>query len=108
MGFRINTNILSLTAQRNLLASSKSFGKALERLSSGTRINRAGDDAAGLAISEGLGAQVRGIRVAVRNANDAVGFLSTAEGGLGELTNITQRLRELAIQASNGTLGGMC
>lgn len=106
MGFRINTNVLSLTAQRNLASSSKAFGKALERLSSGSRINRAGDDAAGLAISEGLGAQVRGIRVAIRNANDAVGFLNTAEGGLAELTNITQRLRELAIQAANGTLGG--
>ncbi len=105
MGFRINTNVLSLTAQRNLTYSSKSFGKALERLSSGSRINRAGDDAAGLAISEGLGAQVRGIRVAIRNANDAVGFLNTAEGALAELTNITQRLRELAIQAANGTLG---
>ena len=106
MGFRINTNVLSLTAQRNLASSSKAFGKALERLSSGSRINRAGDDAAGLAISEGLGSQVRGIKVAIRNANDAVGFLNTAEGGLAELTNITQRLRELAIQASNGTLGG--
>ncbi len=105
MGFRINTNVLSLTAQRNLGSSSKAFGKALERLSSGSRINRAGDDAAGLAISEGLGSQVRGIKVAIRNANDAVGFLNTAEGGLAELTNITQRLRELAIQASNGTLG---
>lgn len=106
MGFRINTNILSLTAQRNLANSSKAFSKALERLSSGSRINRAGDDAAGLAISEGLGAQVRGIRVAIRNANDAVGFLNTAEGGLAEQTNIVQRLRELAIQAANGTLGG--
>lgn len=105
MGFRINTNVLSLTAQRNLSVASKAFGKALERLSSGSRINRAGDDAAGLAISEGLGSQVRGIKVAIRNANDAVGFLNTAEGGLAELTNITQRLRELAIQASNGTLG---
>ncbi len=105
MGFRINTNVLSLTAQRNLGVASKAFGKALERLSSGSRINRAGDDAAGLAISEGLGSQVRGINVAIRNANDAVGFLNTAEGGLAELTNITQRLRELSIQASNGTLG---
>lgn len=106
MGFRINTNVLSLTAQRNLATSGKAFARALERLASGSRINRAGDDAAGLAISEGLGAQVRGIRVAVRNANEAVGFLNTAEGGLAELTNITQRLRELAIQAANGTLGG--
>ncbi len=105
MGFRINTNVTSLSSQRALLTSSKSLGKALERLASGSRINRAGDDAAGLAISEGLGSQVRGVRVAIRNANDALGFLNTAEGALAELTNIVQRLRELAIQASNGTLG---
>jgi flagellin len=105
MGLRINTNVLSLTAQRNLQKTSKALGKALERLASGSRINRAGDDAAGLAISEGLNSQVRGVRVAIRNANDALGFLNTAEGALSELTNITQRLRELAIQAANGTLG---
>ena len=105
MGFRINTNVLSLSSQRNLSISNKAYRQALERLSSGSRINRAGDDAAGLAISEGLQAQVRGTRVAIRNANDAVGFLNTAEGALQELTNISQRLRELAIQASNGTLG---
>jgi len=105
MGLRINTNVLSLNAQRNLAATSKALGKALERLSSGSRINRAGDDAAGLAISEGLQSQVRGLRVAVRNSNDAIGFLNTAEGALNEITNITQRLRELAIQAANGTLG---
>src|SRR6185436_9330286 len=105
MGFRINTNVISLASQRALTSSSKALGRALERLASGSRINRAGDDAAGLAISEGLGSQVRGVRVAVRNANDALGFLNTAEGALSELTNITQRLRELAIQASNGTLG---
>src|SRR5690606_27102782 len=82
----------------------KALGKSLERLASGSKINRAGDDAAGLAISEGLASQVRGIRVAIRNANDAIGFLNTAEGALSEVTNITQRLRELAIQAANGTL----
>lgn len=105
MGLRINTNVLSLNAQRNLQSTSKSLGKALERLSSGSRINRAGDDAAGLAISEGLRSQVRGLRQAVRNANDSLGFLNTAEGALSEITNITQRLRELAIQASNGAIG---
>ncbi len=105
MGFRINTNVTSLSSQRALLTSSKALGTALERLASGSRINRAGDDAAGLAISEGLGSQVRGVKVAIRNANDALGFLNTAEGALAELTNIVQRLRELAIQASNGTLG---
>jgi flagellin len=104
MGLRINTNVLSLNAQRNLSNTTHSLSKALERLSSGARINRAGDDAAGLAISEGLQSQVRGLKVAVRNANDAVGFLNTAEGALGEITNITQRIRELAIQAANGTL----
>jgi len=105
MGLRINTNVASLNAQRNLQNTSKSLGRALERLSSGSRINRAGDDAAGLAISEGLQAQVRGLRVAVRNANDSLGFLNTAEGALGEITNITQRLRELAIQSANGAIG---
>jgi flagellin len=105
MGLRINTNILSLNAQRNLASTSKALGRSLERLSSGTRINRAGDDAAGLAISEGLKSQVRGLRQAVRNANDSLGFLNTAEGALAEITNITQRLRELAIQAANGALG---
>lgn len=105
MGLRINTNVLSLNAQRNLDKTSKALGKSLERLSSGSRINRAGDDAAGLAISEGLQSQVRGLRQAVRNANDSLGFLNTAEGALAEITNITQRLRELAIQAANGAIG---
>jgi flagellin len=104
MGLRINTNVLSINAQRNLSSTTRSLSRALERLSSGSRINRAGDDAAGLAISEGLQSQVRGLKVAVRNTNDAVGFLNTAEGALGEITNITQRIRELAIQAANGTL----
>lgn len=105
MGLRINTNVLSLNAQRNLDKTSKALGRSLERLSSGSRINRAGDDAAGLAISEGLQSQVRGLRQAVRNANDSLGFLNTAEGALAEVTNITQRLRELAIQAANGAIG---
>lgn len=105
MGLRINTNVASLNAQRNLQSTSRALGRSLERLSSGSRINRAGDDAAGLAISEGLNSQVRGLRQAVRNANDSLGFLNTAEGALGEITNITQRLRELAIQASNGAIG---
>lgn len=106
MGLRIGTNVASLQGQRNLTSSTKALNKALERLSSGQRIVRAGDDAAGLAISEGLRAQIRGFRQAVRNANDAMGFLSTAEGSLSEMTNIAQRLRELAIQAANGSLGG--
>jgi len=105
MGLRINTNVLSLSAQRNLGNSQKLLASALEKLASGSRINRAGDDAAGLSISEGLNAAVRGYTVAIRNANDAVGFLNTAEGALSNLTNIAQRLRELAIQAATGTLG---
>lgn len=105
MGLRINTNTAALQAQRNLGKTTKSLNKALERLASGERIVRAGDDAAGLAISEGLRSQVRGLRQAVRNANDATGFLQTAEGALSEMTNIAQRLRELAVQAANGSLG---
>ncbi|PIR22931.1 MAG: hypothetical protein COV44_05350 [Deltaproteobacteria bacterium CG11_big_fil_rev_8_21_14_0_20_45_16] len=105
MGLRINTNTAALQAQRNLGKTTRALNKALERLASGERIVRAGDDAAGLAISEGLRSQVRGLRQAVRNANDANGFLATAEGALAEMTNIAQRLRELAIQAANGSLG---
>ncbi len=105
MGLRINTNVLSLNAQRSLMHTTKALSRSLERLSSGSRINRAGDDAAGLAISEGLNSQVRGLRQAVRNANDSLGFLNTAEGALAEMTNLTQRLRELAIQAANGAIG---
>lgn len=105
MGLRINTNVAALQAQRNLGKTTTALNRALERLASGERIVRAGDDAAGLAISEGLRSQVRGLRQAVRNANDANGFLQTAEGALSEMTNIAQRLRELAIQAANGSLG---
>lgn len=105
MGLRINTNVLSLNAQRSLMETTKALGRSLERLSSGSRINRAGDDAAGLAISEGLDVQVRGLRQAIRNTNDSLGFLSTAEAALSEMTNLTQRLRELAIQSANGVMG---
>ena len=105
MGLRINTNVLSMNAQRNLQQTTKSLARSLERLSSGTRINRAGDDPAGLAISEGLNSQMRGLRQAIRNANDSTGFLNTAEGALAEMTTLSQRLRELAIQAANGAIG---
>ncbi len=105
MGLRINTNVSALSAQRSLGKTTQSLNKALSRLASGERIVRAGDDAAGLAISEGLRSQIRGLRQAVRNANDANGFLQTAEGALSEMTNIAQRLRELAVQAANGSLG---
>lgn len=105
MGLRINTNVAALQAQRNLGKTTRQLNKALERLASGQRVTRAGDDAAGLAISEGLLSQVRGLAQAVRNANDANGFLNVAEGALSEMTNIAQRLRELAVQAANGSIG---
>ncbi|NQU43664.1 flagellin [bacterium] len=97
----VNTNISSLNGQRNLYKSTGALSKALERLSSGLRINRAGDDAAGLAISEGLRSQVRGLNQAVRNANDGISLINTAEGALDTYTQILQRVRELAIQASS-------
>jgi len=103
MALTVNSNIPSLNAQRNLQKSTLALGKSLERLSSGLRINRAGDDAAGLAISESLRAQVRGLNVAVRNANDGISMVATAEGAIQEITNILQRMRELAVQAANDT-----
>ena len=105
MGLRINTNITSLNAQRQMGATRGSLDKSLERLASGSRINHAGDDAAGLAISENLRAQIRGIRQAKRNALDGVSLIQVSEGGLNELSNIIVRLRELAIQAASDTIG---
>lgn len=99
----INTNVASLNAQRNLNTSQTSLATSLQRLSSGLRINSAKDDAAGLAISERFTAQIRGINVAVRNANDAISLSQTAEGALTEVSNNLQRIRELAVQASNAT-----
>jgi flagellin len=99
----VNSNIPSLNAQRNLTNSVSSMAKSLERLSSGMRINRAGDDAAGLAISETLRAQVRGLDQAARNANDGLSLIGTAEGALNETVNILQRIRELAVQAASDT-----
>ncbi|WP_421621704.1 flagellin [Alkalilimnicola ehrlichii] len=99
----INTNIASLNAQRNLNASQGQLGVALERLSSGLRINSAKDDAAGLAISSRFTSQINGLDQAVRNANDGISFAQTAEGALDESTNLLQRIRELAVQASNDT-----
>lgn len=103
MALSVNTNVASLNAQRNLGINTISLNRALERLSSGFRINRAGDDAAGLAISETLRSQVRGLRQAVRNANDGLSLVGTAEGAIAEVTNLIQRIRELAVQSSNGT-----
>jgi len=99
----INTNISSLNAQRNLDRSGQSLANSLQRLSSGLRINSAKDDAAGLAISNRFTAQIRGLNQAVRNANDGISLSQTAEGALGETTELLQRMRELSIQSANGT-----
>jgi flagellin len=105
MGLRVNTNISSLVAQRNLSNTRNALGKNLERLSSGSRINQAGDDAAGLAISENLRATIRGLKQAKRNAQDGISLVQVSEGGLNECTNILIRLRELAIQSASDTVG---
>jgi flagellin len=104
MGLKINTNIPALNASRILGRSTASLNTTLERLASGLRINRAKDDAAGLAIAEGFQSVVRGTQVAQRNAQDGVSLVQTAEGALSETTAILQRVRELAVQAANGTL----
>jgi flagellin len=103
MGLGINTNVPSLNAQRNLNASQSTLGKALQRLSSGLRINSAADDAAGLAISERFTTQIRGLNQAVRNANDGISMLQTTDAALGSVTQNLQRIRELAVQAANAT-----
>jgi flagellin len=103
MGLRINTNVPALNAGRILARSTAGLNQTLERLASGLRINRAKDDAAGLAIAEGFQSVVRGSAVAQRNAQDGVSLVQTAEGALSETTNILQRIRELAIQSANGT-----
>lgn len=105
MGLRINTNVPSLVAQRNLRTTRGALDRTLERLSSGSRINHAGDDAAGLAISETLRAQTRGLQVAERNAQDGVSVIQIAEGALSEVSNILIRMRELGVQASSDTIG---
>ena len=105
MALTINTNIASINAQRNLSVTQIQLQRSLERLSSGLRINKAGDDAAGLAISENMRAIIRSANQAVRNANDGVSLLQTAEGGLNETSNILIRMRELSEQASTGTVG---
>ncbi len=105
MGLRIKTNIDSLKAQRQLSNNRTELGDAMEQLSSGQRINKSADDAAGLAISENLRARVIGLEQAKRNASDGVSYLQVAEGGLNEITNIALRLRELAVQAASDTVG---
>ncbi|WP_240125284.1 flagellin [Thermomonas alba] len=99
----INTNVMSLNAQRNLATNSASLSTTIQRLSSGLRINSAKDDAAGLAISERFTSQIRGLNQAARNANDGISLAQTAEGAMSEIGNNLQRIRELAVQASNGT-----
>jgi flagellin len=104
MGMRINSNVEAFNAQRNLAFTATVFGKSVEKLSSGFRINRAADDAAGLSISEKLRSQIRGLAQAQRNAQDGISLVQTAEGALNEQHAILQRMRELAVHSSNGTL----
>ncbi|MBK6732619.1 MAG: flagellin FliC [bacterium] len=105
MGLRVNTNVASLNAQRHLYDTTTRFSKSMERLSSGLRINRSGDDAAGLAISESLKSDIRALQQASRNAADGISLVQTAEGSLDEVNSILLRLRELAEQAATETLG---
>ncbi|RYX78207.1 flagellin FliC, partial [bacterium] len=105
MGLRISTNVASLNAQKNLAATQRGAERSMARLSSGFRINQASDDAAGLAISEQLKGQIRGLRQAGRNANDGISLVQVAEGGLNEVSNMLIRLRELAVQAASDTIG---
>lgn len=105
MGLRISTNVASLNAQKNMTFTQRGMEKSLARMSSGFRINQAADDAAGLAISENLKAQIRGLRQASRNTNDGISLVQVAEGGLNEVSNMLIRLRELAVQAASDTIG---
>ncbi len=103
MPLTINTNVVSLNAQRNLTNSQSSLAMSMQRLSSGLRVNSAKDDAAGLAISERMNAQIKGMNVAARNANDGISLAQTAEGALGKIGDMLQRMRELAVQSANAT-----
>jgi len=103
MAMTINTNVMSMNAQRNTITNAASMATTLQRLSSGMRINSAKDDAAGLAIATRMDTQVRGMNVAIRNANDGISLAQTAEAGMNTVTDMLQRMRELAIQASNST-----
>lgn len=105
MGFRINTNVSSIAAQRSLSVNNRESESNLAKLSSGTRITKAADDAAGLAISEKMKAGIRSMKQADRNANDGISMVQTAEGGLNEVSSILTRMRELAIQTSSDTVG---
>ena len=103
MGLRINQNVEAMNAYRHLSETNNTMSKSLEKLSSGFRINRAADDAAGLSISEKLRSQIGGFKVAMQNAQDGISMLQTAEGALNETTSLLQRMRDLAVQAANGT-----
>ena len=103
MGMSINTNSVSINAQRNLGLSGNSLATSMQRLSSGLRVNSAKDDAAGLAIAERMNTQVKGLAVASRNANDGISLAQTAEGALGKVGDMLQRMRELAVQSGNAT-----
>lgn len=105
MGMRIRTNVASNVAQRNMEKNNADMSQSLERLSSGYRINKSADDAAGLAITENLRGTIRGLNVAKRNANDAVSFVQVAEGSMNEMSNILIRMRELTVQSASDTLG---
>jgi len=105
MGLRIATNVPSLQTQRNITNVGQEASKSYARLSSGNRITKSGDDAAGLSISNKLEASVRGLKMAQRNANDGISFVQTAEGGINEVSNILIRLRELSVQAASDTIG---
>jgi flagellin len=105
MSMTINTNLVSMNAQRNQGTSQLSLATSMQRLSSGLRVNSARDDAAGLGIAERMNAQVKGMNVAVRNANDAISMAQTAEGALGKVGDMLQRMRELAVQSANATNG---
>lgn len=105
MGMRISTNVSAINAQRTLTTSQREIGKSMSQLASGSRINKAADDAAGLAISENMKSQIRSFSQASRNANDGISMVQTAEGGLSEVSNILVRMRELGIQSASDTVG---
>ena len=103
MAITVNTNVSAMTAQRYLTNATDMLNQSLERLSSGNRINSARDDAAGLQISNRLESQMRGLDVAMRNANDGISIMQTAEGAMNETTNLLQRMRDLSLQSANGS-----
>src|SRR5690606_2232136 len=105
MGLRINTNIASQAVQKNLKSVDHSQSQEFEKLASGKRINKSADDAAGLAIAKKMESEIRGMKVAQRNANDGISMIQVAEGGLSETSNLITRMRELSIQASSDTIG---